>query len=83
MILIWGSKSIKKNEGKVKLHSCPLCQLPRLSLLSVRSWFTFFFIPIFPTSSKKHYFVCSICENCFVVKDNVSVEKFLGEEERV
>jgi hypothetical protein len=79
MIIIWGSRSIQKNEAWVENYACPLCRSQRLLLVSVRSWFTFFFIPIFPMSSKKYYLECTLCENCFKVNDN-ELNQFLNTE---
>lgn len=69
MLIIWGSRSRQKQELSGLSLACLLCQEPGMSLVSSRTWFTFFFIPLFPISSKKYYVTCASCENCFKIKD--------------
>lgn len=73
MFLIWGSKHRKNEEGTLK-HNCIICQNISLEVCSYRKWFTFFFIPIFPYSSKDYYVECLECKNIY---------KFNGLEELV
>lgn len=77
MIIIWGSKYRKNEEGTLE-YTCIICQHNLLQVYSFRRWFTFFFVPIFPTSSKDYYVECSECENTY--KFN-SLEELMKEEE--
>jgi hypothetical protein len=74
MIIIFGtkSKSIKENKG---VFVCPECQnLKQYITKSVQTWFTLFFIPVFPVGSKKNKHVeCQGCKRAYyerVLKDN-------------
>ena len=74
MIIIFGTKSkeIKENKG---VFVCPECQnLKQYITKSVQTWFTLFFIPVFPVGSKKHKHVeCQGCKGTYyerVLKDN-------------
>lgn len=69
MIIIFGTKSstIKENKGN---FVCPQCQnLRKYSLKSIQSWFTLFFIPVFPIGAKKDRHVeCEGCNNTYYEK---------------
>ena len=74
MIIIFGtkSKSIKENKG---VFVCPECQnLKQYITKSVQTWFTLFFIPVFPVCSKKQTHVeYQGCKGTYyerVLKDN-------------
>ena len=74
MIIIFGtkSKSIKENKG---VFVCPECQnLKQYITKSVQTWFTLFFIPVFPVGAKKHKHIkCQGCKGTYyerVLKDN-------------
>jgi hypothetical protein len=76
MFIIWGSCGRQKKEGTVN-HVCIICHEARLEVISIRRWFTFFFIPIFPCGFKKFYLSCSECENCYTLKKGINVAEFL------
>lgn len=76
MIFIWGSKWVKKEEAKI-VFDCYVCVIKEAYVCSFRRWFTFFFIPIFPTSSKEFYIECLGCENTFKLKDDVNVDELV------
>jgi predicted nucleic-acid-binding Zn-ribbon protein len=66
MIIIFGtkSKSIEENKGT---FVCPQCKnLKQYLTKSVQTWFTLFFIPVFPMGSKKHTHVeCQGCKGTY------------------
>ena len=69
MFIIFGttSKVIKENKGN---FVCPQCEtLKQYLVKSLQSWFTLFFIPVFPLGSKKHKHVeCHGCKSTFYEK---------------
>ena len=74
MIIIFGTKSraIRENKG---IFVCPECQnLKQYITKSAQTWFTLFFIPVFPVGSKKHKHVeCQGCKGAYyerILKDN-------------
>ena len=66
MFIIFGTKSriIKENEG---FFVCPQCEVLRpYKLQSYQTWFTLFFIPLFPVGEKKNTHVeCQHCQTSF------------------
>lgn len=69
MFIIWGSTGRTKKERMIN-KDCLLCPNKDLQIISIRSWFTFFFIPLFPISSKTYYMECASCESCYKFKDD-------------
>jgi hypothetical protein len=69
MFIISGSRGRTKKESMIS-KDCLLCPNKELQIISIRSWFTFFFIPIFPISSKTYYMECASCENCYKFQDD-------------
>ncbi|MFC1753210.1 zinc ribbon domain-containing protein [Thermoproteota archaeon] len=62
LIFGWG-KTTKKDFGDTLPTTCPVCKEKTfLSYLRVKTWFTLFFIPVIPYSSK-HYLLCGRCGN--------------------
>jgi len=63
MFIIYGTKKLKKELGTYSQNSqCQHCNnVINYSFFSVWTWFTLFWIPIFPVSRKKYYSVCPIC----------------------
>lgn len=62
LIFGWG-KTTKKDFGETLPMTCPVCKNKIfMSYLRVRTWFTLFFIPVIPYSSK-HYLLCGHCGN--------------------
>ncbi|MCA9792163.1 MAG: zinc-ribbon domain-containing protein [Candidatus Eremiobacteraeota bacterium] len=61
MIIIgWGHQKLKRL-GPVQKLLCPNCRNEDFwELRQIGTWFTFFFIPIFPYSSQS-YLCCPIC----------------------
>jgi hypothetical protein len=62
MFVIFGfGRRRTRDHGPVVACTCPHCHnVVSLSLLHVTTWFTLFFIPVIPYSSKR-FLVCSIC----------------------
>ena len=78
MFIIWGSRARKKAEDYLPSEGCIVCNNHGLHVLSIRRWFTFFFIPIFPTGRKKYYLTCLECENCYRLKSDVNIQDLLN-----
>lgn len=56
----WGRRTTK-DEGPSRTYTCSNCRnVNRFKLLTVRKWFTLFFIPLIPYETK-HLEVCPIC----------------------
>lgn len=69
MIIIFGTKNISKNYGVVEKIECPHCHNTEFwHYIKSRSWFTLFWIPIFPISGAKHFIICPICERILYVE---------------
>ena len=62
IIFGWGRRT-RKDNGQIVLVTCPRCSNPvAYRWISVKTWFSLFFIPLIPYSSK-HFLVCPICSN--------------------
>ena len=61
-MIIFGIRGGKRNDhGPALPLNCPNCHNQTFyRLLSVTKWFTLFFVPAFPISSK-HYLMCPVC----------------------
>ena len=65
MILIWGTRGRRKAIETGEFY-CPECgKRESFSLMEVRLWFTFFFIPIFPIKKLGRYIECQACKSTF------------------
>lgn len=62
MILFgWGHSKVK-DAGPVTEHECPNCKNTNLwHLIKASTWFTLFFIPVFPYSIKR-FIICPTCQ---------------------
>ncbi len=62
MFIIWGTKGIEKHLGfSAQPYRCQHCNNTEYyKIMRVRTWFTLFWIPIFPISSK-YFITCPIC----------------------
>lgn len=76
MIIIWGSRNKIHDEAIIN-YECVICKYSQLKVCSYRSWFTFFFIPVFPTESKKYFLSCAHCENSYTITDGVNIEELI------
>lgn len=68
-ILLFGSRNIISTDNAPALETtCPRCGQPsRIVGKSYRTWFTFFFLPIFPMSGSTRFSQCSVCNAKFPV----------------
>ncbi len=65
MLFIWGFKGRNKKMGEGEFF-CPDCgSYHHYFLMIVKRWFTFYFIPIFPTSTLGEYVECQNCKATF------------------
>lgn len=64
MFIIYGTRKLKKILGEQQhLFQCQNCNnLIHYKLMSLWTWFTLFWIPIFPVGRKKYYSICPVCE---------------------
>jgi tetratricopeptide (TPR) repeat protein len=64
--IFFGSRGIISNNGAAAGAVCPNCkQQSMIQPKSVRSWFTLFFIPIFPVGAKRTFSQCNNCRAQF------------------
>ena len=78
LLILFGTKDRRKVEAKGQFI-CPKCEVERdYEIISVREWFTLFFIPILPTANdeRRDYFVeCRTCNSTYdpdVLEKNTS-----------
>lgn len=70
MIIIFGSKTMYKNLGTVGSYYCERCHnTSEWQFMQHRTWFTLFFIPVFPISGKHEYLQCLICSQAYKVPE--------------
>lgn len=80
MLIIWGSRNKISHEGIIN-YECIICKEAQINVCSYRSWFTFFFLPIFPTESKKYFLSCNSCENSYKIKHDLDIKELLKESQ--
>lgn len=63
MIIIFGTKRKRKEMGVIHLAGvCERCNnTAQRVVFSQQTWFTLFWIPVFPVSKKRYYNICVIC----------------------
>jgi len=67
MLIIFGTRRMRKQLGVV-LMMCARCHRPcAQTIVKIHTWFTLFFIPIFPFSTK-YFTVCSMCGGAMSVE---------------
>jgi tetratricopeptide (TPR) repeat protein len=68
-ILLFGSRNIISAEATPPVEAtCPRCGRPsRIVGKSYRSWFTIFFLPVFPMSRSTRFSQCTVCGAQFPV----------------
>ena len=70
MIIIFGSKTMYKNMGTVGSYYCERCHnTSEWQFMQYRTWFTLFFIPVFPISGRHEYLQCPICSQAYRVPE--------------
>ncbi|MCL2036689.1 MAG: zinc-ribbon domain-containing protein [Oscillospiraceae bacterium] len=68
MIIIWGTKGFTKIMGYTSETTCNHCNNRNaFQIMRVMTWFTLFWIPLFPVSSR-YFIVCPICSNNAKIK---------------
>lgn len=67
MFILFGTRTMKKALKEGIYKTCPICNSSSFSIIHTWTWFTLFFIPVFPISAKKYFFVCERCMNGFAV----------------
>lgn len=75
MLIIWGTKGIEKILGFSKQpYRCNHCNnVNHYKILRRRTWFTLFWIPIFPVSSK-YFITCPICNYGAQIKKDEAMQ---------
>jgi len=65
--IIWGSRNRITGDGRGHFDAtCPACnQSVRIEGKIARTWFTLYFIPIFPTGAGTRFTQCSTCKTQF------------------
>jgi tetratricopeptide (TPR) repeat protein len=68
-ILLFGSRNILSNEKVPPVETvCPRCSQPSQIIgRTYRTWFTIFFLPVFPVSGSRRFSECSLCHAQFPV----------------
>lgn len=65
MIIIWGSRAFKKIKALTGPYTCNACgNVSKFQVLRIATWFTLFWIPLFPYSFK-YYHVCPMCGDTY------------------
>ena len=75
MLILFGTKRTNKELGdSYSMYKCTHCDNERpLKVIKNRLWFTLFFIPVIPLSTK-YYCVCPICNFGSKVKKQEALE---------
>lgn len=61
MIILFGFRTLQKILGFTCVYACPRCNNAKeWQIIRARQWFTLFFIPIIPFSTK-YYQKCPVC----------------------
>ena len=68
-ILLFGSRNVVSNDAAPPVDTtCPRCGRPaRIVGKSYRTWFTVFFLPVFPVSASQRFSECTVCKAQFPV----------------
>ena len=68
LLILFGTKDRRKVEGSGQFV-CPKCGVERdYEAISIKEWFTLFFVPILPTANneERDYFVeCATCRSTY------------------
>ena len=71
----WGKKTIKKYGQDIEQYACGNCgNAIFYELFKVRTWFTLFFIPMIPYSTK-YLYLCPICQKGYELQKEAFNEK--------
>lgn len=79
MVIIWGTRGMNKDLGVTRqMYHCSHCNsVSNYKVFRVRKWFTLFWIPIFPFSSK-YYVTCPVCSYGANVKKQEAFDEING-----
>lgn len=70
MLLIWGTKVRRKVKDSGNFE-CPFCsETQEYEIISLRKYFTVFFIPVIPLKRLGTYWECSNCESAWRLKEH-------------
>lgn len=62
MFIVWGTREMRKVLAYTQVYTCPQCgNVHPFEVVRKGTWFTLFWIPIFPFSIK-YYMECPICK---------------------
>ncbi len=68
LLILFGTKGRRKVE-RSGLFMCPKCGLERCyQLISIKEWFTLFFVPILPTANNEEmeeFVECGTCKSTY------------------
>ena len=80
MFIIWGSRGMDKTLGETeRTYQCQHCNnVSHYKIFRRRNWFTLFWIPIFPFSSK-YYISCPICNFGSKLKKQDALDQLVKE----
>lgn len=80
MFIIWGSRSMDKTLGETeRTYQCQHCNnVSHYKIFKRSDWFTLFWIPIFPFSSK-YYISCPICNFGSKLKKQDALDQLVKE----
>lgn len=68
MIIVFGTKRKFKNLGELENCKCSRCNnVSNWNFMEFRDWFTLFWIPVLPISSKKEFLQCPICNQAYEI----------------
>ena len=80
LLILFGTKDRRRVEAKGQFI-CPKCKVERdYEVISLREWFTLFFIPILPTANdegRDYFFECRACKRTY---DTDVLEELTGTE---
>ncbi len=78
-MLILGLAPVKKLGQQVKRHHCPRCGGERnFQEITIRQYFTLFFIPVFPIAKPTRLYACSAC-NYALAEEQLNAESLAAE----
>ena len=78
LLILFGTKDRRRVETKGQFI-CPKCEVKRdYEVISLREWFTLFFIPILPTANDKEKEIFVECRTCNSTFDTDVLERVKG-----
>ena len=76
MFIVWGTRSKDKELGQSQVsYECERCNnVSRYRIFRRRNWFTIFWIPLIPLSTK-YYIACPVCNYGQQIKKAEALDK--------